>query len=173
MQVGNLRKWLRAVTQEDEPDDTHWRKVVEIFLSALRDGNVSNKSMWKMVVLNPKGDVRDFRDIGLIEILWNTITGLINRRLTSAIGFYDVLHGLQAGRRTGTASLQAKLLQRPMAMSEVVLHEIFLEIQKAYINLYRDMCLNNLEGYGVFPRALRIICMYWGQITMVAKTRGY
>ena len=94
MQVGNLRKWLRAVTQEDKPDDTHWRKVVEIFLSALRDGNVSNKSMWKMVVLNPKGDVRDFRDIGLIEILWNTITGLLNRRLTSSIGFYDVLHGL-------------------------------------------------------------------------------
>ena len=60
-----------------------------------------------------------------------------------------------------------------MATSGVVLHEIFLEIQKAYVNLYRDMCLNNLEGYGVAPRALRILCMYWGQITMVAKTRGY
>ena len=112
-----------------------------------------------MVVMNPKGDVRDFRDIGLIEILCNTITGLLNRRLTSGIGFYDVLHGLQAGRRTGTASLQAKLIRRPMDMSEVVLHEIFLEIQKTYVNLYRDMCLNNLEGYGVAPRALRILCM--------------
>ena len=53
MQVGNLRKWLRAMTQEDEPDDTHWRKVEETFQSALRDGNISNKSTRKMLVLMP------------------------------------------------------------------------------------------------------------------------
>ena len=39
------------------------------------------------------------------------VTSLLNRRLTEAIKYHDVLHGFWAGRGTGTAALEAKLLQ--------------------------------------------------------------
>ena len=42
--------------------------------------------------------------------------GILNRLLTENIQFYNTLHGFRMGRGTGTASLEAKLLQQLMAM---------------------------------------------------------
>ena len=50
--------------------------------------------MWNMVVLIPKGEVRDFRGVGIVEVIRKTITGLLKRLLTSMIGFHDILHGI-------------------------------------------------------------------------------
>ena len=54
-------------------------------------------------------------------------------------------------------------------MIVVLLNDIFLDIKKAHENLDRDWCLNILTGYGVVPRAIRILQMYWGWITMIEK----
>ena len=43
---------------------------------------------------------------------------ILNRRLTSSITFHDILHGFWSGRGTGTATLEAKLLQQLAAMRE-------------------------------------------------------
>ena len=61
------------------------------------------------------------------------------------------LHGFWAGRGTGTATLEAKLIQQLASMREEVLYVIFLDLQKAYDALERSMCLEILEGYGVGP----------------------
>ena len=50
--------------------------------------------------------------------MWKVVAVIFNRRLTSSITFHDVLHGFQAGRGTGTATLEAKLLQQLAAMRE-------------------------------------------------------
>ena len=39
--------------------------------------------------------------------------------------------------------------------------------------LYRHRCLKILVGYGMGPRALRILRMYWGRLTVVSKAGGY
>ena len=83
-----------------------------------------------MLVMIPKGDGGNFWGIGLVEILWKTVTGILNHRFTSMIQFHDVLHRFQAGRGTGNATLEAKLLHHLTAMREAVLYNIFLEIQK-------------------------------------------
>ena len=70
------------------------------------------------------GDRRDFHGIGLLNVLWKTIMGLLNRSFTLESGFHDVLHGFQAGRGTGNTSLKAKLLQQIMAMRETVINNI-------------------------------------------------
>ena len=55
---------------------------------------------------------------------------IINLRLSTSISFHDVLHGLNAGHSTGSASLEAKLLQQLTAMREEVLYDIFLGLHK-------------------------------------------
>ena len=58
-------------------------------------------------------------------------------------------------------------------MREAVFREIFLDLQKGYDALDRDGCLNILVGYGVVPKALRILRTFWGWVTMVMKSGEY
>ena len=74
----------------------------------------------------------------MVEVLWKSISGIINLRLSSSVHIYDVLHGFHAGRGTGTATLEAKLLQNIISMRETVIHSIFPDLHKAYNALYRD-----------------------------------
>ena len=90
-----------------------------------------------MVVLIPKGK-GDYRGIGLVEVMWKAVAVILNRRITSSITFHDVLHGLRAGRGTGTAALEAKLIQQLAAIREKVLYVIFLDVTKAYDALDRS-----------------------------------
>ena len=121
----------------------------------------------------PKGNGGDFRGIGLLEVLWKTIPGLLNHRFTMSIYFHDLLHDFGADRGTWTTTLEAKLLQQLMATREAVLQEIFLNLQKAYDSLDWYRRLKIFAEYNVGPRELHLIWMSWGRITMVAKSGGY
>ena len=57
-------------------------------------------------------------------------------------------------------------------MREAVLHEIYLDLQKAYDALDWKMCLEILAVYGVVPRALHLLRECWVWITMIAKAGG-
>ena len=46
----------------------------------------------------------------------------------------------------GTAALEAKLFQQLTSMKEAVFFEVFLDIQRAYDALDRDMCLGILAA---------------------------
>ena len=72
--------------------------------------------------------------------------GVLNRRLTASINFHDFLHVFQAGCGTGTATLDAKMLQQLADLREEVLYMIFLDLHKAYDALERSRCLEILEG---------------------------
>ena len=89
-------------------------------------------------MLIPKGDGKDFQCIVLVEVLWNTTTGIINRRLILAIQYPNSLYVFRTGRGTGTATPEADLLHHLTAMREVVLHTILLDLQKAYVALDRE-----------------------------------
>ena len=126
----------------------------------------------KALSVIPKGK-GDYWGIGLVEVMWKVVAVILNRRLTSSITFHDVLHGLRAGRGTGTATLEAKLLQQLTAMREEVLYVIFLDLTKAYNALDRSRCLGILEGYGIGPGARRLLRNYWRHLTMAARSGGY
>ena len=108
-----------------------------------------------------------------MKVMWKVVAVILNFRLTSSITFHDVLHGFRAGRGTGTATLEAKLLQQLAAMREEVLYVIFLDLTKAYEALDRSRCLGILEGYGVGPGARRLLRNYWRRLTMAARSGGY
>ena len=85
--------------------------------------------------------------------MWKVVAAILNHRLTASITLHDFLHGFWAVCGTGTANLEAKLLQKLVASREEVLYVIFLDLQKAYDALERSICLDILEGYSVGPRA--------------------
>ena len=79
----------------------------------------------------------------------------------------------RAGRSTGTATLEARLLQKLEDLREEVLYMIFLDLTKAYEALDRSRCLEILEGYGVGPNARRLLTNYWRGLTMVVRAGEY
>ena len=83
--------------------------------------------MWQAVVMIPKGG-KDYHGIGLVEVMWKVVAEILNRRLTASITFHDFLHGFRVGRGTGTATFEAKLIQKLAALREEVLYVIFLDL---------------------------------------------
>ena len=114
--------------------------MVEITQTAFREGKLSEEATWKTVVLIPKGK-GGFRGIGLVEVTWKVVAVILHRRLTAGIKVHDALHGFREGCGTGTATLEAKLLQHLAAMREEVLYMIFLDLTKAYDALDRSRSL--------------------------------
>ena len=129
---------------------TQWEKVVAQVSMAFGEGRLAEESIWQAVILIPKGKCY-YCGIGLMEVVWKVVVAILNLRLTASITYHDFLHEFQAGRGTGTATLEAKLLQQLAALREEVLYVIFLDLHKAYDALDRSRCLEILEGYGVGP----------------------
>ena len=83
--------------------------MLDLVQVAFREGRLVEEATWKAVVLISKGG-KDYRGIGLVEVMWKVVAAILNLRLTASITFHNFLHGFRAGRRTGTATLKAKLL---------------------------------------------------------------
>ena len=88
----------------------NWARFVELVRTTFRDRDLAEEATWKAVVLIPKGK-KDYRGIGLVEVMWKVVAAIINLSFTSSITYHDALHGFRAVRGTGTATLEAKLLQ--------------------------------------------------------------
>ena len=82
-----------------------------------------------------------FWGIGLVKVLWKTMSGIINHRLKLVIVYHDTLRGFRSGRVTGTASFKAKLLQQLAAIREEFLYEIFIDLHKSYNALDQEICV--------------------------------
>ena len=65
---------------------------------------------WKIVVLLSKGN-GEFQGISLVEFICNAVSVVVNHKIGAAVNFHDALHGFRAVRGTGTASLEANLVQ--------------------------------------------------------------
>ena len=146
--------------------------MIELMQLDFRDGVIAEEAAWNAVVLILKGGGY-YRGIGLVGVIWKAVTLILNRRLTAAITYHDYLHGFQAGRGTGTATLEVKLLQQVAALREAVLHAIFLYLHKANDAFDRSRCLDILEGYEGGPRSLRLLRRYSERLKMVAWEGGY
>ena len=58
----------------------------------------------------------DLRGMGIVEVLWKTVSGDINCHIGVVIKYHIVFRGLRVGRGTGAAFLKEKLLQKLTAM---------------------------------------------------------
>ena len=131
--------------EEEEEGGELWVKLVDLVHMAFREGEMAVEATWQTVVLIPNGR-QDYRGIGAVEVMWKVVAAILHHRLTTAVTYHDFLHGFRAGRGTGTATLEAKLLQQLAAMREEVLYVIFLDLTKAYGALDRSRSQEILKG---------------------------
>jgi len=172
MRADDLKAWLFAARRREAPDGTNWCRLVELVQEIYRTGVLPTEIPWSVLVLLPK-DSGGYRGIGLLEIIWKVVSAIIDARIKASVEFHDALHGFRAKRGTGTAIIEAKLLQQLAAIDQVPLFEVFLDLKKAYDTLDRDRLLDVLEGYGVGPRARGLLKAFWERQRIVAKQGGY
>jgi hypothetical protein len=72
------------------------------------------------------------------------------------IEFHDCLHGGLPKRGTGTASIQAKLVQQLAWRDQCPLYEIYVDLKKAYDTIKRGCMMEILKAYGVRSKLLRL-----------------
>ena len=158
--------------REENPYQGNWDRVVDLIQTCFREQQVPTQLLWSTVVLLPKGN-GDYRGIGLLEMSWKVIESVINWRITSTVIFHDALHGFQARRDTGTACIEAKVLQQLSKMVQKILYFILLDLRKAYNFVNRERLLEILEGYGVGLNELGFLKFYWDNQRCVVKCGKY
>ena len=55
-----------------------------LFQEEFREGKLVEEATWQAVVLIPKGK-KDYRGIGLVEVMWKVVAVILNRRFTASI----------------------------------------------------------------------------------------
>jgi hypothetical protein len=114
------------------------------------------------------------RGIGLLEVMWKVCSVIINRRLQQSITFHESLHGFRKEHGTGTATLDAKIVQMQLShIRGTPLYQIFLDLSKAYNTMDRGRTLQILREYGVGERILLLLTNFWESLLVVARQQGY
>jgi hypothetical protein len=132
---------------------------------------IPHQLLWIIVVLIPKGG-GDYRGIRLLEPIWKCIERVIDHQL-DAIELHDSLHGCRSKHRTGTTTIEAKLAQQLLYLELKPFYDVFLNLWKAFDAMDWESCILLLEGYGVGPRMIRLVCGYWCDAIMVCWAAGY
>ena len=99
---------------------------------------------WVTNVLIPKGGA-DFRGIGLLEPAWKSLENIMDER-RQAIEIHDCIHSFQAGRGTGKATIEAKLVQQLVYIAQDPLYGVFLDLHKAYDLMDRGRCVEIMRA---------------------------
>ena len=99
----HLRLGLCAAKREEHPNLGKWEKGFTIIQAAFRRGELMVTCASPTVLIIPKGGGTNFRVIGLVEVLWKAISGIINYRVSSSSHFYDDIYGFCAVIGMGTA----------------------------------------------------------------------
>ena len=128
--------------------------------------------IWKTVVLIAKRD-REFHGIGIVEVIWKAVLGLVNCCIGGAVYFHDTLHGFRSCRGKGNVSIEVKLIHHLTTMREEVPYMILLDLRKSYYVLYQERCMEILVRYGIIPRMEKVILINCEQLLMVAQAGQY
>ena len=83
-----------------------------------------------------------------------------------SVVLHDALHGFREGRRTETATLEAKIYQKLERIAKDALFQVLLDVHKTYDSLDMERCLEILREYGMGMNLARLLENYrkWQQI---------
>jgi hypothetical protein len=118
LRAEHLKEWQAAAIRGANPDSKRWETFVQLVQHVFESGEVPQELSWSVLVLIPKGS-GGCRGIGLLEVVWQVISSIIDSRLKKLIQFYDSLHGFRPGRGTGTATIEVKLRMQLSRIREI------------------------------------------------------
>ena len=124
------------------------------------------------MVFLPKGRGDD-QGIGIFEVLWKVCATVVNCRIKGSVTLHYELHGFRAGRGTGMAILESKLVQNLVGIAHEPLFQVFLDVRKAYDSLDRGRYMEILRGYGMGKRMARLIVNHWDNIIFVLNKKRF
>ena len=81
-------------------------RFVDLVQTAFREGELVEEATWQVLVLI----LKEYQAISLVEVMWKVVASILNRCFRASIAYRDFLHRFWASCRTGTATLEAKLL---------------------------------------------------------------
>ena len=96
-----------------------------------RDGTVPEEIVWANMLLPLKWKW-EYRGIGLVEVLWEVCSVVINCRLKRSVVLHNALHGFREGRGTGTEMLEAKLAHHLDGLAHKPLFQVLLDVRNDY-----------------------------------------
>ena len=98
---------------------------------------------------------------------------IIDKRIKKVVTIHDVLHAFSVGRRTGKAIMELKLAQDLESVDQDPLFLVFLDLRRAYDNLFCGLILKTLEGCGVGPKMRGILEDLCALKEVVTRQHGY
>jgi len=107
-------------------------------------GTIPTQMTWMIIVLLPKGG-GDYHGIGLLDPIWKVVEKVMVAQFF-VVKLHDCLHDRLPGRGTGTAIMEVKLQQQLVWVDQEPLHQIYLDLRKAYDALDWGRCLKILVG---------------------------
>ena len=93
----------------------HWQKVMALVQADFQEGRLAKDCTCQAVFLITNGGGY-YHGIVLVELVRKVLAVIIDRCSTASISFHHVLCGFLASCGTCTTSIEAKLLQKLMAM---------------------------------------------------------
>jgi hypothetical protein len=172
MSSENLKEWRDAAWRKESPDSTKCDVVVVLIQHIFKSGNIPTELPWSVLVAIPKPS-RGFCEIGLLKVIWKTISSIIDSRIKEKVKFHPELHGFRPGRGTGSATIESKLCIQLATIHQIPLYAICLDLHRAYDTLHRGRTLDIMRGYGVGPKVLRLLQNFWDSQRMVVQQGEY
>ena len=83
-----------------------------------------------------------------MEIVWKVVEVMIYNHIKTVVQFHDFLHRFCAGRGTGTAIMELKIVEYLASVDQDPLFLVFLDLRKSYDILDRWRLLQLLAVYG-------------------------
>ena len=130
MRAEHVKRWLAAARKAEKDRDTagseeaattmtegrpettaaqegaeKWMRVVDLVQVAFREGKLAEEATWQALVLLTKGK-KDYWGIGLVEVMWNVVAAILNRRFAASNTYHDFLQAPQPSRPSCYRSLR-------------------------------------------------------------------
>ena len=113
---------------------------MDLVQNSFRDRTLSNEYTWETFFILSKGG-GDYRGIGIIKVLCETLPLLINHRIYMSVMYHKALHRFRLVRDMVTASLEYNMLHQLTEMGEEFLYKVFLYLKNSYYALAQERCM--------------------------------